>query len=91
MSPSNTLYVSVNAGNLDLAPAGSGVQVRGADEPGGELTDQPLVASPEVAYHVPVPAVPLAPQWWEAAQIVAVGPADVPRLGDELARDTTGS
>src|SRR6185436_6149691 len=60
------------------------VEVGGSGEPGGEFADQALVAAPEVAHGVAVAAVPFAPQGWESADVVAVGRADVPGLGDEF-------
>ena len=42
------------------------------------------MAAPEVPHRVAVAAVPFPPQRWEAADVVAVGLADVPGLGDEL-------
>src|SRR5207344_2747403 len=48
------------------------VQVVGAGEPGGELAQADLLATPEVTHAVPVLAVPLAPQRGELADGVAV-------------------
>ncbi len=58
------------------------VEVGGAGESGGELTQRRL-AAPEVAHGVAVGAVPLRPLGREVADLVATG-TDVPRLGDQL-------
>ena len=59
------------------------VEVGRAGQAGGELAEGAGLAAPEVAYRVPVHAVPLGPEAGEVAHLVAA-PAHVPRLGDEL-------
>ena len=60
-----------------------GVEVRRAGEAGGELAHGGVLAAPVVPDGVAVLAVPLGPQGWEVAHLVAAF-AEVPRLGDEF-------
>ena len=59
------------------------IQVGGPCEARGEVGQRGEFSAPEVTHRIAVPAVPLGPQGWEAAHLVAVR-AHVPRLGDEL-------
>ncbi len=63
--------------------AGVLVQIRGAGEPGAELTDRAGLAPPEIPDGVTVLAVPFGPERWKVADLVAAV-ADVPWLGDQL-------
>ena len=63
--------------------AGRPIEVRGAGQAGGEVGERGELAAPEVTHRVAVPAVPLGPQGWEAADLIAVR-AYVPGLGDQL-------
>src|SRR5439155_7970414 len=59
------------------------VNVGRAGDARGHLGHQPLVALPEPAHRVAVPAVPFGPAGWEIAELIAVR-ADIPRLGDQF-------
>ena len=67
----------------DRSPTGVLVEVGGAGQPGGQLTERRRLAAPEVAHGVAVLAVPLRPLRREVANLVAAR-SDVPRLGDEF-------
>src|SRR5262249_33818667 len=61
------------------SPAVGQVEIGRAAQPGGELAERLWRATPKVAGRIAVLAVPLRPQWWEAADLIAARP-DVPRL-----------
>src|SRR5262249_56888798 len=63
---------------------GAMVGVGGAAEGGGDPATPDRVTAPVAAHAVGVFAVPLPPQGREAPEVVAIGLAHIPRLGDEL-------
>src|ERR1700757_859333 len=65
-------------------PRSIAVDVRRPTQPRRELPKAPVLTAPPVADSVAKAAVPFAPERGEAADLVAVHLADVPRFGDQL-------